>query len=442
MIQSKNFFGEKDLIEKSEVVNKLIEYGYNASLETGVILCHIKDSAEYDQLKEVLNKLNYNASFGVIYDNKPISNNRPKDPRLTELYNKGIEIYSISRLDTINNCLYAAYRSYILKEKGKGNIYSTLGSSIHSTLEDITNGSATEQDLLPALQNELDNLEALGIEFPKDRNGGDAIRDNWIADMTNFCNTYKAPQGKDLTTEELFIYQTPDGHYLQGYIDLQRKHKDGSISIYDYKTSTMYSAAEMKSHVRQLILYALGKEQEGYKVRSASWIFLKYVTVTFMGYKTKNSKHKTQIIKHIERRKLGNELSNYIDVDMIECGFDELERQFMLDKFNNQNIIDVLPPQISARYSVKPCVISVELNEESRQECIDYISKTIATWTSLNREDELEFPPKSFKKERNGREVSDTFFCTSLCDHFEKCHYIHDYLDQAQNENDEDDLFS
>ena len=186
----------------------------------------------------------------------------------------------------MNNCLYEAYKTYVLHEKGKDNIYAALGGRIHDTLEAIVNNEATEADLLPAMNDELEDMELLDLQFPKDRDGGDSIKDNWIKDMTHFANTYRSPRNKQLTTEDLIIYKTNDGHYLQGFIDLYWTRKNGEIDIYDYKTSTLYSGKDIANHARQLILYALAKEQEGFKVRNASWIFLKYLDVTFQGYKT------------------------------------------------------------------------------------------------------------------------------------------------------------
>ena len=214
---------------------------------------------------------------------------RQKDERLHELESRGIQPYSISRLDTINHCLYEAYRTYRLHDRGRDNVYTSLGSAVHDVLEGITNGENTEDDLLPAVYKELDDLDLIGLEFPKDRNGGDSIRQGWIADMEHFCKTYKAPKG-NLIAEELFVYKTPKGRYLIGYIDLQKVHDDGTVDIYDYKTSSMYSKADMQSHGRQLVTYLLGKEQEGKKIKRVAWIFLKYAEVKFIGKKTIKSK--------------------------------------------------------------------------------------------------------------------------------------------------------
>ena len=119
---------------------------------------------------------------------------RVTDKRLEEFRAEGKTIYSISRLDTINHCLYEAYRTYILNDRGDNNVYAMLGGRIHDVLENIVNGKATEADLQPAVDSELEDIDLLGLEFPKGRNGEDTVRAGWIADMKHFCSTYKSPR--------------------------------------------------------------------------------------------------------------------------------------------------------------------------------------------------------------------------------------------------------
>lgn len=353
---------------------------------------------------------------------------RKADKRLEELRNKGTPIYSISRLDCINRCLYEAYLTYVLGSQQFPNVYSILGGRIHTILEGITNGTNTQEDLLPAMQGEFEEMDMLGIEFPKSRDGGDAIRQNWIANMESFCKEYKPPKGKQLKAEELFIYQTPKGRYLQGYIDLQQIHDDGSISIFDYKTSSLYKGSDIKEHARQLITYALGKEQEGIKVRNASWIFLKYVSVRFVGKKTAKSKKETEIIKVIERRHIAHELAPYIEGTLNKLGYDEFDIDLMLSEMRQSNSLAKLPEEAKSQYKITPYILSVDLSDEARQECIDYIDSTIDRWEALS--EESEYTPREFVKiQQNGKQVPDYFFCCNLCGHFRNCKYIHEYLD-------------
>lgn len=367
---------------------------------------------------------------------------RKPNEKLEEIRNSGKTIYSISRLDTINRCLYEAYRTYILHEKGRDSCYGLMGGKIHDILEGITNSENTEADLLPAMYDELENIEMLGLDFPKDMNGNDTIKEHWVQNMTHFCNTYKAPKGKKLTAEELFIYETPAGNILQGYIDLQHIRSDGSIDIYDYKTSSMYSGQDFKDHSRQLITYVLGKEQEGFKVNSAAFIFLKYANVKFMGKKTSRSKEVSLIGKDLERYKIARELENYVTADLIKAGFDELQVDGILTKFRKTKMISDLPEEIRDNYKMSPCVIKADLSDEAKQECIDYIDNTIAMWEALSGK-VGDYPPRKFTKTlKSGKEANDYFFCTSLCAHYNQCPYICDFLHQKQdNSNELEDLF-
>lgn len=368
---------------------------------------------------------------------------REQDNRLEELEAQGIPLYSISRIDSINHCLYGAYRTYDLGERGYGNVYSCAGTVTHDTLEAITKGEKTEADLLPAIQDELENLDMLGIEFPKGKDGSETIKQGWVDNMTHFATTYKAPKGT-FKTEQLFIYKTKGGNHLIGYIDLQRINKDGSIDIYDYKTSSMYKGEDLKSHGRQLLVYAAGKMQEGYMVNSVSWIMLKYADITFMGYKTAKSKEKTEIKRTIERRKIGSEMAKYVEMDMIQAGYDEIDIDVAITELKQTNMFTSLPDEIAANYKMTPCVMRYELTYELLNECDEYIDNTIKMWEGLNHTSDEDFKPRKFTKlQKNGKEVGDYFFCTSLCEHFKNCVYIHDYLDSLQSDNndDEEDLF-
>lgn len=365
--------------------------------------------------------------------------NRADDERLKELRDKGIEIYSISKLDNINNCLYAAYRTYKLHERGKDNAYNLTGTRLHDVLEGIANEKNTEDDLIVAMKDELDNLDLLGISFPKDRNGGDSIRQGWIDDITHFCNTFKFPKG-DWETEQLFIYQTDEGKYLQGYIDLIKNHSDGTISIIDHKSSSMYDKSGIEDHSKQLLVYLLGKQQEGFKVNKIAWHFMKYVDISFMGKKTSKSKELSKIKKTVERRKIGSEMAKYVEQDLYNLGIDELESDILLDEFRKTNIF---PDVVKDKYIIKPCIIEYEITDEALENCKKYIRETIEKWENLGT-DESNYPPREFTKiQKNGKEVQDTFFCQMLCGYSNSCPYLHDYLDtlQKSSEESDEDLF-
>lgn len=363
---------------------------------------------------------------------------RTIDPRLQKLYDEGTPVYSISRLDCINRCPYEAYLTYVKHEKGEQNIYALLGTRIHDVLEQIMNNEATESDLLPAMTEELDDAALFGYEFPKDSKGNDTIRNGWIANMTNFCETYRAPKRGTFKTEEFVLYKTPNNHYVQGYLDLQKLMRNDIISIFDYKTSTLYKGDDLKEHGRQLVLYALAKEQEGFQVRSVNWIFLKYVEITLNGKKTARSKEKTEIKKVCERRKIGQELSRFVADDLRDLGYGELDIQDICESLEETNKVKMLPEEIKDLYRIVPYVCNYELTDELRRECIDYIDGTIDRWESMT-----EYPPKDFAiASKTGKVKEDTFFCSQLCGHNKKCPYIKAYFDKKLSAEVDDDLFA
>ena len=346
--------------------------------------------------------------------------------------------YSISRLDAINRCLYEAYRTYILDERGEKNIYTILGSSIHECLENIINNRATEKDLLFAMQNELETLDMLGLDFPKDIRGENSIKTNWIANMTHFCTKYKSPKKKHLKAEELVKYTTPKGYSMQGYVDLIWQH-DNVVDIYDYKTSSLYSKTDLKEHGRQLVFYGLALEAQGYKVRSINWIFTKYVDVNYLGYKTIKSKKKTDIHKIIERRKINIELSDPMINALKDMNYDDLDIEMIIDDFKETNVV---PKQLSRQFKIRPCVIEYDFTEETKTECLEYIEDTIEKWESYSKEDKINNHRDFTRIQKNGKVINDIYYCTSLCPHKKTCPYLSDFIDQLEQSKNEDDLFS
>ena len=282
------------------------------------------------------------------------------------------------------------------------------------------------------INNGIEQVELLGMSFPKDRKGNDTIRDNWLADMDHFAHNFQMPLG-DFSTEEFFLYKVNDDVYIQGYIDLIEHCDDSSINIYDWKTSSMYIGEDLKDHARQLLIYAMAKEQEGIKVNSIAWVFLKYVTVTFLGKKRSNSKQKTTIVKHINRRKLVQELEPYIRADMEEQDYDDIEIEMYLFEALEHNSLEYLPLEIRKNYVVDNCVITYELNEDTIRDCQEWIDRMIIRFEGRNPDDADQWEPRSFVKlSKTGREIEDTFFCNQLCSHAKHCPHIEKYREMKR----------
>ena len=99
------------------------------------------------------------------------------EDKIKQLKAQGIYPYSISKLNTIDNCLREAYYSYRSKDKKERvpSIYGVMGGQIHEVLEHIYNGEADKSDLLVAMQEELANADLVDVNFPKDFRGNETI---------------------------------------------------------------------------------------------------------------------------------------------------------------------------------------------------------------------------------------------------------------------------
>lgn len=364
---------------------------------------------------------------------------RERDPRLQALFDAGAKVYSISKCNTIDDCLAEAYNSYVLHNRGQNGIYGILGTKIHDKLEDIMCNRAEESDLPGTLNEELTDLDMLGIEFPKDFKGNDTIRQNWVSDMKHFCNTFVRPKG-NFTTEEFFLHELPDNRYLQGYIDLIRHNEDGSISIYDWKTSTDFKADDLIHHGRQLAIYKAAKEAEGFTVKTTAWVMLKYCEVSFVGRQRSNSKEETSITKVVNRGKIAKELEASFRTKLEAAGYDEIETDFIIKQaLDNREI----PSEIADQYTVRPYVRKYDATPEVVKEAEAYVSKQAALFESLDANDISQWPPRKFVKvSKAGKESDDTFRCNILCNFRKTCQHILKYNDLRMNkQTGDEDLF-
>lgn len=348
-------------------------------------------------------------------------------PELQKLFNEGAEVYSISRLNCINQCEYQAYLSYIACLPKKGCVWSLLGGSIHDALEQCIKGEAEESILKDAINKELENLDILGIDFPLDRNGNPTLRNNWIANMSKFAQEFKTPKGK-FETEKLILLHWKDNIWIQGYIDLIRYDKNG-VYIVDWKTSSNYDKKHLIEAGRQLVLYALAIQEEGYTVKRVSWCMLKYCQTTWM---QKNGKPKDKIS---EWRNYIKDLRSVLEKKLSDMGYDEVDIDALLFQAEQDNSMECLPDELKSQFKTVPYVRDYELTDEIIEECKQYINDSIEKYHKCGNV-EKNFHPCDISKE--------SFFCSSLCDFSTSCKYWKEYCDQLkykENSEDEDNLF-
>ncbi|MGF6375010.1 hypothetical protein M2140_000044 [Clostridiales Family XIII bacterium PM5-7] len=361
---------------------------------------------------------------------------RQKDNRIEELKAQGIRPYSISRLNTIDGCLREAYYTYKKEFRGTNNIYGILGGAVHDVLEGIYNEELGQQDLFPAVKKSLSEADMMGISFPKSFDGSDKIKENWVADIENFCNTFEKMEG-EFATEELFVFEMPNDRYLIGYIDLIQfiDNKNKIIEIYDFKTSSDFKKDDLKHHGRQLVVYGMAKEQEGYTVNKIAWIMLKYVKVSYTGYARVGSKTEKEITKIVQRNKIAKELSFAVENKMEKLGYGEIDIDIFLSKFKETNSIEVLPEEVQKQFTIEQYIRDYEYSEATKEEAMQYVNKQIDKFEELWDEGKEKWKPVKIDK-------GQSFYCNNLCSHRYECEAVKEYnLSLSLGDDELDDLF-
>lgn len=331
------------------------------------------------------------------------------EDKLKQLRADGHTVWSISRLNSFHNCEYEYFNTYILRNRGKGNCYTEVGSFVHDFIENVYKGNNNKNNFSEAFELKMAENELLGIDFPSDD-----IRKNFTEDILHYTNNFKLLDGKHLL-EKLIVFDI-DGHYIQGYIDMIQVTYDKEINVVDWKTSSKFSGkAKLQDAGRQLVMYKVGLESTSSKakINTLSWCMIKYLYVCHV---QKNGKTKK---KMCSRRKWVKDMKPTFEKEMIKEGMDELEVDILLEQSVKNNSIDKLPDFIKDKYWIEDCYVEYEATEERIQELKDYVNNTIKLIESKNPNDELEWKPVDFEK--------DSFYCNHLCNHREICPYLKEY---------------
>lgn len=354
---------------------------------------------------------------------------RAKEQRVEEIRANGGRVYSISRLNTMNQCPYQAYLNYVLglPQKNIG-VYGCLGGKIHDVLENIIHNRAVVADIKTAMDEELDDLEMMGVDFPLDRNGDPTIRNNWIANITKFAENFKPFVGH-FDTEQLVVLDLGNNNYLQGFIDLLRYNDDGTVSIFDWKTSSAFVGEHLVEAGRQLIAYKKALEQEGLRVRDCAWVMLKYYEATWM---QKNGKPKS---KNGEWRNLIKDLKLPIMRFLAESGMDEFDCEATYESALSLNDINDLPKEVAEKFDIHPYIRTYDIDEEKETECMQYIHDMISLFEQYGT-DGRNFPHCDINKQ--------SFFCNALCGYggkSELCKYWQAFCDAFTGDDEDDEVF-
>ena len=343
--------------------------------------------------------------------------------KIKQLKSQGIPIYSISRLNAMDECLWSYWLTYMEHLPSKENIYTFAGTKIHSCLEKIQNGEKV--NFKKEFQEMLEDAQILGIDFPNEN-----IKTKWVKNIQCFIEGYNRPDYKKFETEKLFLIKIHD-YYIQGIIDLLIYNDDGTVSIIDYKTSSKFSNSELKSKGRQLILYGIAMEQLGYKVKSIAWNMLKYCKTS---YPLKNGKIRETIA---ERGYILEKLKNDITKEMKNfTEYDELTAEEMIMKACKDNSFDGLPAKIKEKYKIEDYIAEYDFSDENKKDLEDFVKAKVGDIEQFSEEKEW-WEPKELTP-------YNTFFCENLCSFSNDCEYYQEFKEilevSKQDEDNEEEL--
>ena len=160
---------------------------------------------------------------------------------------------SYSRLDMYSTCAAKYYYTYILKEPRVFGPAASLGSILHSVLEDVVGEPLV-----------LDNMLELMTEHREKHDPEHLIDDDlWVAGRGILTEFYDNHEGEklEIVGKELPFALLIGSAKVIGYIDLVTKHKDEYILVTDYKSGKWEVAAKNIPENLQIGLYALACAQ-------------------------------------------------------------------------------------------------------------------------------------------------------------------------------------
>lgn len=349
------------------------------------------------------------------------------EEKIKELRANKTPIYSISRLNTFDQCEYEYYKTYVDKIKGIENIYTITGTKIHKVLEDVCDGK--EIDPVEELDNVLDECKLLDIRFPSEK-----IEDKWKANIMHFVSNFKKPDWFENAKSEFHFLYEINGKYLQGFIDAIEFINENTVNIYDWKTSSKFQKKDLIEKGRQLIVYGLALEQMGYKVNLVGWQMLKYCVIS---WKLKNGKTKEKVC---DRGFWIEQIKNDIIKELKSLNnYEDFEIEIMMEGAIANNDINILPKEIQDKYTLSDYIQYYDFSEENKKECIRYLIRTI-------EEVELKLKIKGMFCAKI-IDYQNSFYCFNLCGHRKDCKHLNEYVleqkeirDKLMSKDDESNL--
>ena len=365
---------------------------------------------------------------------------------------------SWSKFNTFIEDPYSFYLKYVHDPRipeERQNSYAFLGDIVHNGLEALYEGSKTMDQIIQEFENKFTEQRMSSINFVSDEEKNKKIEEGYYTCIKHFFNNYEKVS-KD-SKLEIFVGWKFGDYFMQGYIDhmypftenTYKTDENGEtikdendnpiiestipyLAIEDFKTSTIYSGEKIKQNSGQLKLYAyMISKMYNIPIKSIriGWNFLKYVSVDI---EQKNGKVKTS---HILRNEIPEALSTKTKMWAKHFKYSEEEiNEFYnimcknASEYKDKNIFDGIPEEISQKFKIKDCIVTIPIDDEIIDEFIKYIETTIK---EIDQKIMLFKVTKDEKLFWSEITKSNSFYYFNLCGYTAKNHKpLKEYLDK------------
>lgn len=341
------------------------------------------------------------------------------------------KIWSWSKINCFHTSPYEYYLKYIkkAKEDRANSIYVTTGGIAHDILEKYYIDQITYNEMLEQFEDGwLVAADIADLKFDRtdeERNG--KIKDKYYENLVHFFSNHTILKNKPII--EQFVKVKIGGNLFQGYIDCAFKDDEGCINIVDFKTSSIYKGAKAENESGQLVLYAIGLNQQGVPMDKIKicWNFLKYVTIQ---YQQKNGTIKT---REVERCNIGESLQSNAKTWLKAFGYEPDE---YLKEMLDTNGIDCLPEEVKEKYVVSDCYVYIDLTDKLIEKWTNHVI-TVIKDIELREADYAETHSDACFYDTDESVKAQSYYFANLCAYSRNLHKPYDAyckrLEAAQN---------
>lgn len=357
----------------------------------------------------------------------------------TLMKNEGVSrIWSWSKWNCFHTSPYEYFLKYILhkKEDRTDCIYTTTGGIAHDIMERRYTGKLPYEQMIDDFEDGW--VTAFNIaEMKFDRNSpekNDKISQKYYENLKHFFMNHTPLKYKPVI--EQFVKAKIGDNLFQGYIDVCFKDDEGNFNILDWKTSSIYKGKKAENECGQLVVYAIGLNQQGVpmdKIRIC-WNFFKYVSIQ---YEQANGAVKT---REVERCKIGESLQTNAKMWLKKLGYTDQVDDY-LKLLLDTNDIKCLPKEVQEKYIISDCYVYVPLTDELINRWKETIISTINDIELREKDYEETHSDKAFWDTDESVEAQSYYFST-LCGYSPNLHLPYKaYLERTEKAKD-GDVFS